>query len=434
MYLRLVRDASTLTGELRSTVDIILNGTRSMDPSHLDVTGLADTGVRWWRVASDATKRLYFECFKLCTLSREYRDLAPTDVQEMVAVLEISDRTLQECAAKVSLTKAIAEDQARRRGTSLPTEQYIDFKPSTSPPTAAEEMATFLVRHRQALPIDLAQLYASTESLFSSHSTTPPSSQSHPARGAAHKHRKINSNDGVQPARDDEVGAPSSDEHTESDNDGRTNPTRRPKRSRVSMSEGDTESDYDEHVRPAKRSRVSVSEEDVESEDNEPVRPAKRTKRPLVLVTEDDEDSDYDEPFRPAKRLKGPQVSVSEDNDESDDDGPIDPTKRARYARASAATNGSRSNGKLNAQKSNRKRSSKPGKKGGLPPGKKFYQWSTGRLRAYRAILKGDDKDLPTSAINGPTHELESSCTSPATDMRLCDFGLSIEEVLTVSS
>jgi hypothetical protein len=175
MYLRLVRDAPALTGELRSTVDISLNGTRSMDPSHLDVTGLADTGVRWWRVVSDATKRLYFECFKLCTLSREYRDLAPTDVQEMVAVLEISDRTLQECAAKVSLTKAIAEDQARRRGTSLPTEQYIDFKPSTSPPTAAEEMATFLVRHRQALPIDLAQLYASTESLFSSHSTTPPS-------------------------------------------------------------------------------------------------------------------------------------------------------------------------------------------------------------------------------------------------------------------
>jgi hypothetical protein len=384
MYLRLVRDAPSLTGELQSTVDIILDGTRSMDPSHLDVTGLADTGVRWWRVAPDATKRLYFECFKLCTLSREYRDLAPTDVQEMVAMLEISDRTLQECAAKVSLTKAIAEDHARHRGVSLPTEQYIDFKPSTSPPTAAEEMATYLVRHRQALPIDLAQLYASTESLFSSHSTTPPSSQTHPARGAAQKYRKINSNDGVEPARDDEVGATSSDEDTESHNDGRTNPSRRFKRSRAS-------------------------------------------------TWEDDMNSDYDEPVRPAKRLKRAQVLVSEDDVESDDDGPINPVKRAKYLRASA-TNTSRSSGKLKSQKSSRKRGSKPKKKSRLPPGKKFYQWSTGRLRAYRTILNGDDKDLTTSALNGPTHELESSCTSPATDLRLCDFEMSIEEILTVST
>jgi hypothetical protein len=433
MYLRLVRDAPSLTGELQSTVDIILDGTRSMDPSHLDVTGLADTGVRWWRVAPDATKRLYFECFKLCTLSREYRDLAPTDVQEMVAMLEISDRTLQECAAKVSLTKAIAEDHARHRGVSLPTEQYIDFKPSTSPPTAAEEMATYLVRHRQALPIDLAQLYASTESLFSSHSTTPPSSQTHPARGAAQKYRKINSNDGVEPARDDEVGATSSDEDTESHNDGRTNPSRRFKRSRASTWEDDMNSDYDEHARPAKRSRVSVSDEDVESDDDDLVPPSKRAKRPIVLVSEDEEDPDYDEPVRPAKRLKRAQVLVSEDDVESDDDGPINPVKRAKYLRASA-TNTSRSSGKLKSQKSSRKRGSKPKKKSRLPPGKKFYQWSTGRLRAYRTILNGDDKDLPTSALNGPTHELESSCTSPATDLRLCDFEMSIEEILTVST
>jgi hypothetical protein len=166
----------------------------------------------------------------------------------------------------------------------------------------------------------------------------------------------------------------------------------------------DDDSDY-EPIRPSKslgRSRVPASSArsrgDAESDD-EPVRPLRRLKRSRVPAkSEEDEENEDDEPIRPLKRLKRSQVlAKSAKPDEVVESQEGDPSDTEKLA-----------------------------------PGKKYHRWSNGSLRASRTIRGNNDTDLPIHALNGPVHELESNCTHPNVDIRLCDFDLSIEEILTV--
>jgi hypothetical protein len=70
---------------------------------------------------------------------------------------------------------------------------------------------------------------------------------------------------------------------------------------------------------------------------------------------------------------------------------------------------------------------------GSLAPGKKYYHWTDARLRVWRELKGFADEELPSSALSGVLHGLESSCTSATVDPRFCDFDMSVEEILTVS-
>jgi hypothetical protein len=68
-----------------------------------------------------------------------------------------------------------------------------------------------------------------------------------------------------------------------------------------------------------------------------------------------------------------------------------------------------------------------------LAPGKKYYHWTDARLRVWRDLKGFTDQELPSTALSGVLHELESACTPPTVDIRLCKFDMSIEEIFTVS-
>jgi hypothetical protein len=316
MHTRLARDLHKLTGDLRTLAAIILEGTDSMDPSHIDMLGRTG-GLRWWKVAPDGTKRLYLECFELCILSQQYLDMAPPDVQDMVSVLEVSDRSIKDRMAEDSLAEAIAEDRSEREQASSVATQQGNLRGSTSQVTVATlEMLAFLELRRQAVPIDAAQLYATTEAPSSNPSATPPMTRK----------RRL------------EATHPEESEASSNDKAGLTSP------------QADMESEEDDLYQVAKRRR-----------------------------------------------------------------------------HLSTAATGSR------IKKGRTKQSTKSKKTNRLPPGKKFYRWSQGRLRVYRNILGFDDEDMPASAFNGQSHELETLCTPAAADIRFCNFDLSIEEIMTVS-
>jgi hypothetical protein len=72
--------------------------------------------------------------------------------------------------------------------------------------------------------------------------------------------------------------------------------------------------------------------------------------------------------------------------------------------------------------------------KGNRGPGKKYYRWPEARLRVFREMLGRSDDELPETALEGALDELQSFCTPGSTDIRLCDFDVSVEEILTVSA
>lgn len=65
--------------------------------------------------------------------------------------------------------------------------------------------------------------------------------------------------------------------------------------------------------------------------------------------------------------------------------------------------------------------------------GRKASRWSRGKLNACEKIKGIQVSELPYSVFDQYRNELESSCTPVAADIRLCNFPVSIEEVLTVS-
>jgi hypothetical protein len=261
MYARLTQDAPELTGELQLTVKTILDGKNSMIPEHIDVMGLAGTGIRWWRVAPDFVKRLYFECFKLCTISQEYLAMAPVEVQDMVAALEASSRTVQDRAAEISLANAVSEDQAER---------YSKFNSNSAFST---DMVASIMRHRQRLPINLAQLYPSNYSAFSVRSTNTTTTQNRDIQVAPQGVPDLASDNEYSMISEDEesldnnsTGSDStSSEDTGSDDDGPVFPAKRLKRSRISVRGANLHDDVDS--------------DDVDSENDEPIRPSKRVRR-----------------------------------------------------------------------------------------------------------------------------------------------------------
>ncbi|KAF2127480.1 hypothetical protein P153DRAFT_358366 [Dothidotthia symphoricarpi CBS 119687] len=62
---------------------------------------------------------------------------------------------------------------------------------------------------------------------------------------------------------------------------------------------------------------------------------------------------------------------------------------------------------------------------------KTHYRWSQGRLRVWREILRRPDAELPDSALRELVNELESTSTAASTNIRLCNYTLSIEEILS---
>lgn len=65
--------------------------------------------------------------------------------------------------------------------------------------------------------------------------------------------------------------------------------------------------------------------------------------------------------------------------------------------------------------------------------GRKVARWSRGRLNAWKRIKNIQVSDRPDLVFHRFRHELESSCTPVAADIRLCKVPVSIEETLTVS-
>jgi hypothetical protein len=465
MYLRLTHDAPRLTGELQATVNMILRGTNSMRPSHIDMIGLPDTGIRWWKVAPDFVKRLYFECFALCTLSQEYRAMAPVEVQKMVAALEVSSRIIQDRVAEVSLANAIAEDQAG---------QYSKFNSSTAFPI---DVVTSIMRHRELLPINLFQLYPRNYSAFNSRPNTTTDTQiRHVRAGSPEAPEMVGVDDTGMTSEDEQsIRSNSSADNASSFNDtGSENSNsllsaRRLERSRVSAtsasSHKESNSDADEPVCPSKRlsrlkvlAQIEVSHEEEDS-DYEPIRPSKRfqpSRVPIRSARSPDDVQSKDEPIRLLKRFVRPKVparSTTSSKDVQSDDEHIRPTRRLKRSGALAkpheneerdddepvrpAKRPKRSKAPVKSAKSHKDVESdddEPSDTEKLAPGKKFVCWSNGSLRASRAIRGINDRDLPTTALNGPVHELESTCTHPNVDVRLYDFELSVEEILTVSS
>lgn len=61
------------------------------------------------------------------------------------------------------------------------------------------------------------------------------------------------------------------------------------------------------------------------------------------------------------------------------------------------------------------------------------HLWSRCCRRAWLSALNHPRSSLPAEAFQGTSHELDSHCTPSSADTRLCDYAVSIEEILTVS-
>ena len=64
--------------------------------------------------------------------------------------------------------------------------------------------------------------------------------------------------------------------------------------------------------------------------------------------------------------------------------------------------------------------------------GNKGLGWSDARSHVWLHILCATSADLPATAFEGEIDELASHCTPTSADIRLCEFPMSIEEILTV--
>ena len=64
---------------------------------------------------------------------------------------------------------------------------------------------------------------------------------------------------------------------------------------------------------------------------------------------------------------------------------------------------------------------------------RKIAHWSQCRLNAWVKINGVQYRDLPDQAFYPSENELDSHCTPVAADIRLCNYPVSVEELLTVS-
>lgn len=325
-YDRLLHDLPSLSAELRPLVSTILQGTDSMDPSHIDMFGRED-GVRWWKIEPDGSKRLYYECFQVCCTSERYKDLAPQDVSGMVDALLASDHTTRHRMARYTLAKAIVQDSIERKqtsnGISLLMGQHQVLTPEAA--QAVHELANVFSSAARVGAPDVEALY----------DVLMPTLTNTPAPGRLKQKRSARNEDN----EDGEVAS-----ETENSVKGSSRRSTR--------------------KREAKRAKYRAESDDEEGRDS------KRVLR---------------------SREKTDMMNLEAEN-----------TAGEAHAK--------------------------------LAPGKRFYRWSNGRLRAHRNILLFSEVALPGSALKGSLHELESSCTPSSVDISLCNFDISVEEILTVSS
>jgi hypothetical protein len=306
----------------------ILQGSDSMDPSHIDMLGRYG-GIRWWSVSPDGTKRLYWECFQLCRTEPDIYNMVAAEVRNMIDELTATNHIIRYRAAKITLAKAIEQDEEERASACTGPGTILIGKEFLTPHAAqgAQEMAIFLQRRSQGLNTSCAELYDRS-----------PLESSAQKPSFKRKHSTLESAANVT---EDEIG-------------------------------------FDQARDPQHESSLGLHEQ---NDSNASKILSKRRKPSKVRVTDLE------------------SFHLEEEQHESD----------------------------VTLKKQKREK-----KDGDLDPGKKFYHWTEGRVHVARQLLGLSDHELPESALLGAFHDLESYCTSATTNIGLCTFDISIEEILTV--